>query len=67
MVQHARGASEIDPDSVTKAEFSHVFRGYSIEEVREFLDDVSAELHRLHSELSAARSVKAATHLGNES
>ena len=67
MVQHARGASEIDPDSVTKAEFSHVFRGYAIEEVREFLEDVGEELHRLQSELSAAHSVQAATQVGNES
>ncbi|MEC7874912.1 MAG: DivIVA domain-containing protein, partial [Actinomycetota bacterium] len=58
MVQHARGASEIDPESVTKAEFSHVFRGYSIEEVREFLGHIGAELHRLRNELSAARSVQ---------
>jgi DivIVA domain-containing protein len=67
MVQHARGASEIDPDSVTKAEFSHVFRGYSIEEVREFLKGVGEELHRLQSELSAARSVQAAMQVENES
>ena len=67
MVQHARGASEIDPDSVIKAEFSHVFRGYAIEEVREFLEDVGEKLHRLQSELSAAHSVQAATQVGNES
>ncbi|MED5551644.1 MAG: DivIVA domain-containing protein, partial [Actinomycetota bacterium] len=67
MVQHAQGASEIDPDSVTKAEFSHVFRGYSIDEVRQFLRHVGEELHRLRSELSAARSVQEAISTNNTS
>ncbi len=67
MVQHAQGASEIDPDSVTKAEFSHVFRGYSIDEVRQFLRHVGEELHRLRSELSAARSVQEAMSTNNTS
>lgn len=58
MVQHAEGAFEIDPNAVANAEFAHVFRGYSIEEVRSFLEDVGRELHRLRSELAAARSVQ---------
>ena len=67
MVQHARGASEIDPDSVTNAEFSHAFRGYSVEEVRGFLEHVGQELSRLRRELSAARSVQAVMSADNES
>ena len=58
MVQHAEGAFEIDPEAVVNAEFSHVFRGYSIDEVRSFLEDVGRELHRLKNELAAARSVQ---------
>ncbi len=58
MVQHAEGAFEIDPEAVVNAEFAHVFRGYSIDEVRSFLEDVGRELHRLKNELAAARSVQ---------
>ena len=58
MVQHAEGAYGIDPDAVANAEFAHVFRGYSTEEVRSFLEDVGSELHRLKRELAAARSVQ---------
>ena len=58
MVQHAEGAFEIDPEAVVTAEFAHVFRGYSIDEVRSFLEDVGRELHRLKNELAAARSVQ---------
>lgn len=58
MVQHAEGAFEIDPEAVVNAEFAHVFRGYSIDEVRSFLEDVGCELHRLKNELAAARSVQ---------
>ena len=36
MAQYAEGASEIDPDAVATTEFTHVFRGYSIDEVKHF-------------------------------
>ena len=55
MVQYAEGAFGIDPDAVAHAEFTHVFRGYSIDEVRSFLEDVGSELHRLKRELAEAR------------
>ena len=58
MAQYAEGASGIDPDAVATAEFTHVFRGYSIDEVKTFLQHVSQEMHRLTDELAAARSVQ---------
>lgn len=61
MVQYAEGAFGIDPDAVADAEFSHVFRGYSIEEVRSFLQDVGSELRRLNRELAEARAVEETT------
>ena len=50
MAQYAEGASEIDPDAVATTEFTHVFRGYSIDEVKTFLQHVSREMHRLRDE-----------------
>ena len=58
MAQYAEGASEIDPDAVATAEFTHVFRGYSIDEVKTFLQHVSREMHRLRDELAAANSIQ---------
>ena len=58
MAQYAEGASGIDPDAVATAEFTHVFRGYSIDEVKTFLQHVSQEMHRLRNELAAARSIQ---------
>ncbi|MBM46310.1 MAG: hypothetical protein CL458_08680 [Acidimicrobiaceae bacterium] len=60
MVQYAEGAFGIDPDAVAHAEFTHVFRGYSIDEVRSFLEDVGSELHRLKRELAEARIIQEA-------
>ncbi len=69
MAQYAEGASGIDPDAVATAEFTHVFRGYSIDEVKTFLQHVSQEMHRLRNELAAARSIQdvAATMTQNSS
>ena len=61
MAQYAEGALEIDPDVVATTEFTHVFRGYSIDEVKTFLQHVSREIHRLKNELAAARSVQEVT------
>ena len=58
MAQYAEGASEIDPDAVATTEFTHVFRGYSIDEVKTFLQHVSREMHRLRDELAAANSIQ---------
>ena len=58
MVQYAEGAFGIDPDAVAHAEFAHVFRGYSIEEVRSFLGDVGSELHRLKRKLAEERAAQ---------
>ncbi|MDP7067350.1 MAG: DivIVA domain-containing protein [Acidimicrobiales bacterium] len=58
MVQYAEGASEVDPDTIANTEFSHVFRGYSIDEVNAFLRHISGEMRRLNNELAAARSVQ---------
>ena len=58
MVQYAEGASEVDPDTLANTEFTHVFRGYSIDEVKAFLRDISGQIQRLKNELAAARSVQ---------
>ena len=58
MVQHASGASEIDPEDIANADFTHVFRGYAVDEVQAFLRSVSLEMQRLREELAVAQSLQ---------
>ena len=65
MVQHASGASEIDPEDIANADFTHVFRGYAVDEVQAFLRSVSLEMQRLREELAVAQSLQELTAITN--
>lgn len=51
MVTHAHGAVSLSTDAITNAEFTLSFRGYAVEEVREFLATAGLQIKYLQQEL----------------
>jgi DivIVA domain-containing protein len=51
MVTHAHGAVSLSTDAITNAEFTLSFRGYAVEEVREFLATTGLQIKYLQQEL----------------
>lgn len=56
MVTHAHGAVSLSTDAITNAEFTLSFRGYAVEEVREFLETTGLQIKYLQQELLNAHS-----------
>jgi DivIVA domain-containing protein len=51
MVTHAHGAVSLSTDAISNADFTLSFRGYAVEEVREFLETTGTQIEYLQQEL----------------
>lgn len=51
MVTHAHRAVHLSTDAISNAEFTLSFRGYAVEEVREFLETTGTQIEYLQQEL----------------